>query len=215
MYMTMYISYIKQKPCYAAVGQLPRQAHTTVVMGNIGVGKSTLLEKLGSMGYKIVPEPIEQWSFLNKFLMNKARYAFPFQVEVLTTMPAVPHSLMERSALETVHVFGAQLLAEKAISQEESKLLHKVAEKFLWVPNVVLYLTAPPSICLERIRVRDREGEGVYDLAYIEQLHDKYETLVKDLLNTPDVKVFKVQCDIDADTVAKLAHKALVGDTKL
>ena len=56
------------------------------VDGNIAVGKSTVLDTLELEGYKVIREPVHEWSdTLKLFYEDKARWAFTLQVVILTS----------------------------------------------------------------------------------------------------------------------------------
>jgi deoxyadenosine/deoxycytidine kinase len=177
-------------------------------MGNIGVGKSTFLERMQRTGRPVVPEPLSKWVFFPKFLADPKEYAFRFQAEVLTSMPAVLDSLMERCPLESMHVFAANLASSGVLSSEDAVLLNTLSVPFLWVPYQVLYFHAPPSVCFARIQARARPGED-YSLAYIEQVHAQYENLICSLRKTAGVEVITIDCtSADIDSIAQRASVA-------
>jgi deoxyadenosine/deoxycytidine kinase len=177
-------------------------------MGNIGVGKSTFLERMKRSGCPVVPEPLGKWVFFPKFLADPPKFAFHFQAEVLTTMPVVLDSLMERSPLESLFVFAANLASSGILSADEAVLLNTLSRPYLWVPRQVIYFFAPPSVCFARIQARARPGEN-YSLAYLESLHEQYESLICTLRKTPNVQVVTINCtSSDIDSIALCASLA-------
>ena len=50
-----------------------------VIDGNIGAGKTTQLNRIEKLGFRVVKEPIEQWP-LDLFYSDPERWGFLFQM---------------------------------------------------------------------------------------------------------------------------------------
>lgn len=134
--------------------------------GLIGAGKTTLLRKLGG-----TVEAVNEWGpLLTRFYEEPQRWAFALQMQVLLTQGEMAEGLTERSPHSALHVFARQTL-----STHEWSLLEAWTHKHGWVPDVVVYLRATPSLCLQRIRERGREGEQNITLQYLIDLQAAYE----------------------------------------
>ena len=182
--------------------------------GNIGAGKSTIVEKLqqkyalpleerkryfGRLALeKIVfmPEPVDIWtsicdsvtgeSILEKFYKDPKTYSFAFQVMVYNTHleafrkvvrdnPDCVLLICERSIDAGRHIFAEMLRDDGMIDdvsfQVYRRLVDSTAGEFPL--NAIMYLDVEPTVCLERIGKRAREGEDGIPLEYLEKC-DRY-----------------------------------------
>lgn len=169
--------------------------------GNIGAGKSTIMDRLRDMrdenGGKVfewIPEPIEEWTpWLNIFYGDKARYSYSFQLKVLLHQmeryeyiqgcwergEIVDNVLFERDPIVAHHVFAQSLYEEGHIHDLEMSVYREFYDrKFHWVPGHAIYLRATPEKCMERMVERARGSElGGVTLDYLNALHEKHERL--------------------------------------
>lgn len=169
-----------------------RQHYTVAIEGNIGCGKSTMLDYFSSHPLiEILAEPIEEWrhykgmNIFEKMYENPAEYAFPFQQLVISMMrrlhckPASkPIRVMERSALSSRYVFSEELARpgyikpnELAILDEELGELTRSREYGI---DLVVYILSTPSLAYERMRTRGRAEEMNVALSYIEDIDQLY-----------------------------------------
>lgn len=149
--------------------------------GNVGCGKSTILERLKKEGYTVFFEPLDEWKHLSKFYENKERWAFTFQVEVLNSFQQLKQGnqcvICERSPFESYHIFSKMLLENGCMTPGEFELFEELYKKLSWKPDLFIYLRTTPDVCQKRIQKRQRSCENTIDLEYLNRLHEKYETL--------------------------------------
>ena len=154
------------------------------VDGNIGAGKSTVLEYLHSY-YKlpIDLEPVNKWQpYLNDIYCNN-KGTFEFQVRVWLDrcwIQPKSHSLpmlMERSPYFQRNVFIPISLENGKLDSREYMTLHEMYEKSnnIWIPNGYIYLRSNPLNCIERIKKRNRQSEDRISEDYITNLHNLHE----------------------------------------
>jgi len=145
------------------------------VEGNIGVGKSTLVEELVSRGLgKIQPEPIPN-ALLSRFYEEPKVYAFPFQLFMLAHRLA---SATHREHLPTVcdrGLLGDQAFARVAyeagnISEMDYEIYLDMMKDYRHISGITLYLICSPEVCLTRIRHRQRDSESDITLEYLESI---------------------------------------------
>ncbi|WP_033928502.1 deoxynucleoside kinase [Vibrio cholerae] len=150
--------------------------------GNVGVGKSTLLHRLADeLGWEAVEEGIEfdegfqtllKERYENPTPENVAKlqlYVANFMAERINSLNPNKFYVVERS------VFATELFS---LAANRPDIIDALAGHVLRVPapEFYLYLSAPPRLCLERIRERDRTGEGKgISLEYLQTLHDIHE----------------------------------------
>ena len=167
------------------------------VNGNIGSGKSTIMEYLSQACsqerklFDLIPEPIESWRpWLRLFYENPSRYAYSFQSVVLlhqmiqyeficqSHSMLSPIVLFERDPLVSHHIFAQTLLEDGNIHPLEMEVYREMyRRKFHWIPDFTIYIQTPPEQCQERIQKRNRTSENTISLEYLKKLHQHHETL--------------------------------------
>lgn len=152
--------------------------------GNIGSGKSTLVEILKKSekfsDAVFVKEPVDEWmmvrdqegkNILERFYENKKKYAYPFQeLTLMSRYGAVKKAMRdnpgkvifaERSVWTDKHVFAKMLHADGYIEDMEYAIYDansKIIERELHVDGFI-YIRTSPEKCMERIEKRSRKGE--------------------------------------------------------
>jgi len=151
--------------------------------GNIGCGKSTVLEYLHT-NY-ILPidlEPVKKWQpYLNDmYYHNKG--ACEFQIRVwLDRCWIQPKQesilIMERSPYFQKSVFIPINKECDRLTEREVNMLNEMYDKSskIWNPAGYIYLRSKPENCMKRIGHRSRESEESIDKKYIERLHELHE----------------------------------------
>jgi len=151
--------------------------------GNIGSGKSTLINQLKKNGYDVYHEDVTKWTdegWLHNFYTDPKKYSLGFQLRILLSqsekMILNNKNLIihERSPFTLNNIFGKILLEDNNLSNLELELCYKFAEKFGWQPDYIIYLECNPNECYNRIISRDRSDETI-KLDYLQKLHDKHE----------------------------------------
>jgi deoxycitidine kinase len=186
------------------------------IEGNIGAGKSTLLEKIQKRAIQennkhihIIPESLDIWekikedgnSILQLFYNDKKKYAMPFQVLTFLT---ITYNMMgyiqklsnkdtviiERSPISNIMVFAKMLYDDKIIGEVEWSVIKYMANGLMMPVDKIVYLRSTPYDCMERVQIRNREGEEDIPLSYLQKVHDKHEewlaTVQHETLETQD-----------------------------
>ena len=177
-------------------GLIPKPNPTRIISldGNIGVGKTTLLDHIQKRfpDVIIVKEPVDAWSqlkdeqgssLLELFYKDKRRYAFTFQQAAMLSRllllqkavaEAKPGSLIltERSVLTDRFVFAEMLKASGDLSKLEKDLYEQWYNAFATqLPIVgIVYITTSVDTAFERIKTRGREGEATISKEYLKAL---------------------------------------------
>jgi deoxyadenosine/deoxycytidine kinase len=172
--------------------------------GNIGAGKTTLLTHIENItsvkdGKKIVVlrEPVDIWTtvcdkagqnILENFYRDPVKYAFPFQVLAFTTRlnllkntiaenPECKIIICERSLYADGHIFAKMLYDDGLIDYLSYQIYTKMYDNAIkeFPLNGVLYLTASPDVCANRITKRNRSGEENIKIDYLRKCADYHE----------------------------------------
>lgn len=175
------------------------------IEGNIGSGKSTIIDKLEKYknnkqyDLRVIREPVDRWcsitdakgkNLLELFYSDKERYAFTLQSYVLITYYDIlkktktkeAYTFVERSIWSQRDVFANFCYSNKFISDIDWKIYnksHSLLSEQEFTKCVIVYVQTPPSVCMERIRRRERRGEQSINLDYLQSLHNLHETFVE------------------------------------
>jgi len=160
------------------------------VAGNIGVGKSTLVELLCSrLNWEPFYEPQAENPYLSDFYQNMDRWAFHSQIFFLTHRLRIhrqiidhPNSVIQdRSVYEDAEIFAQNLFNQGQIRDRDFQTyreLYQVLSKFLPPPDLVVYLRASVPALQDRIYRRGRAYERRISEHYLSQLNSLYDAWV-------------------------------------
>ncbi len=188
------------------------------VAGNIGVGKSTLVELLSArLGWAPFYEPVGENPYLADFYADMTAWAFQSQIFFLTRRLSAHRALLDhptsaiqdRSVYEDAEVFAYNLFLQGNMTERDYQSyreLYLVLAQFLPPPDLVLYLRASVPTLIERIALRGRDYERQIEPEYLQRLNDLYETWIDNFTLCP---VLTVPSD-DLDYVAHDAHLDLI-----
>ena len=188
------------------------------VAGNIGVGKSTLVELLAEkMGWTPFYEPQSQNPYLADFYRDMQEWSFQSQIFFLSRRlrahrdisnhpgPAV----QDRSVYEDAEIFARNLFLERKLSDRDYQTyrdLYEVLTRFLPPPDLVVYLRASVDTLVERISMRGRDYERGIRPEYLGRLNELYEEWTENFSLCP---VLTVPAD-DLNYVLNDAHLDLI-----
>lgn len=166
---------------------------TTIIFveGNIGAGKSTLIQEIKRRRphYVTITEDVKAWTLLDDVYRDRDTFASPFQMQVLVSHYLAAKNaspgrvyIMERSPYSARKVFVEMALIDDAMSDADrmsyDRFYHYVCrtyeQKFTNVE--FLYLDTPTSICMRRIRQRGRPCEERVTDSYLERIANLYST---------------------------------------
>ena len=191
-----------------------------VVAGNIGVGKSSLVELLCKrLDWKPYYEPVAENPYLADFYQDMRAWAFHSQIFFLTHRLRIHRRLVDhptsviqdRSVYEDAEIFARNLYRQELIQERDYRTyreLYQVLTEFLPAPDLVVYLRASVGTLLARIARRGRAYEREIRPGYLAQLHDLYETWIAEFTLCP---VLTVPAD-ELDYVARPRHLDLIVD---
>jgi deoxyadenosine/deoxycytidine kinase len=157
------------------------------VAGNIGVGKSTLVEKLCErLGWQPYYEPVAENPYLEDFYEDMQGWAFHSQVFFITHRLRSHRELLlhptsvvqDRTVYEDAEIFARNLYQQGQIGERDYRTyrnLYGLLVDMLSPPDLVVYLRAEVSTLQERIIARAREMESGIATDYLERLNGLYE----------------------------------------
>ena len=189
-----------------------------IVAGNIGVGKSSLVELLcKKLGWQPFFEPESENPYLADFYQNMSVWGFHSQIfflshrlELHQHLQSFPTSIiLDRSIYEDAEIFARNLRLQGHLSPRDYqtyRTLYESVARLLPPPDLVIYLRASLATLVERITRRGRAYEASIDPNYLAQLNDLYEDWINGFTLCP---VLTVPAD-RLDFVARPEHLNLV-----
>jgi deoxyadenosine/deoxycytidine kinase len=171
------------------------------IEGNIGSGKSTLVDNLkrkyaGREDICFLQEPVEQWlqikdtdgvNILEKYYKDQHTYAFPFQMMAYISRlsilkkaienPKYKYIITERCLFTDKYVFCQMLYDDGFIDSIGFQIYNKWFDEFNYFESVTysyVYIQTDPTISKYRVDKRSRSEETI-PLAYLEKCHLYHE----------------------------------------
>ena len=180
------------------------------IAGNIGVGKTTMTEKLADV-FKLSPiyesvddnpylvdfyDDMKRWSFnLQIFFLYKR---FSNQIELLSSKNGF---IQDRSLYEDKEIFARNLKDLKLMSSRDwntYKNLFNEITRFLKKPDLIIYLKASTDTLISRINNRKRDFEKEISSEYIHSLNIYYNQWISKIpqnrvliIDTNNFNIFK------------------------
>ena len=188
------------------------------IAGNIGVGKSTLVDLLcGKLKWEPFYEPVTENPYLADFYTDMAAWSFHSQGFFLTHRLRAHHLIsshptsviQDRSVYEDAEIFAQNLFLQGYIHPRDYgtyRELYETVLQFLPPPDLVIYLRASVSTLLSRIARRGRDYERSITPEYLTSLNRLYENWITNFTLCP---VLSVPAD-DVDYVAHSGHLNLI-----
>jgi deoxyadenosine/deoxycytidine kinase len=189
----------------------PKKPLIISIEGNIGSGKSTIIEKLensfGDIRDKIVllKEPLGVWetikdkvtgeNLLEKFYKNQEKYAFPFQVmayasrlsmirNAIQENPNCSVIICERSLEADKNIFANMLHDDGSIEDINYQIYSSFCKEYArdFGLDGIIYIDADAEVCYKRVTKRSRQGEGGIPLEYLQKCKKYHDKWLSKLL---------------------------------
>lgn len=180
-------------------------AKLIAVIGNVGVGKTTLAQRLCSdAGYALALEQHTDRSFHQGFATNDHSLALPNQIDYLllraeqeqqiragTTVGVMDGGLEQDFWVFTQYFYQTGRL--RAAEYDLCHRLYRFARYTLPPPDLIVALKAPINVLLKRYNARNRAAEVIKatDIPALEPVVQEYVRMLK---QTP---VISVNADVD------------------
>jgi deoxyadenosine/deoxycytidine kinase len=170
-----------EPPTFRATGK------TIAIAGNIGTGKSSLVEFL-SRTYGIEPfyEPNDENPYLPDFYRDMKRWAFHSQLYFLSNKFRMHQQLeqvsgvvvLDRTIYEDAEIFATALHDMRNFTGRDWETYWKFYQIILDAirpPDLMIYLRCSMRTLRRRIRLRGRDMEQDIPLSYLKRLERLYE----------------------------------------
>jgi len=156
-----------------------------VVEGPIGVGKTSLVERLSTrFKARCILESPEENPFLHRFYQDRKKYAFQTQLFFLLNRYQQQREirqidLFKQITLSDYLFVKDRIFAYLNLDENELALYERIfalLDGRISKPDLVIFLQAKPEKLLTRIRSRDLEYERGIDIEYLRALSQAYNT---------------------------------------
>jgi deoxyadenosine/deoxycytidine kinase len=189
-----------------------------LVAGNIGAGKTSLTERLGErLGWRTAFESVADNPYLSDFYGDMRQWSFHLQIFFLghradqhLELAHDPQSaIADRSIYEDAYIFARALHHMSNLSERDYLAYRRLFDLViagLPSPDLLIYLKAPVSVLLERIRRRGRKMESGITAEYLSLLDSFYDDWLQNFDICP---VLTIRSD-DLDFVHQKGHLDIV-----
>lgn len=158
-----------------------------VVAGNIGAGKTSLTERIGTrLGWETAFESVSDNPYLPDFYADMRSWSFHLQIfflghraeQYLDLSRAPQSAILDRSIYEDAYIFARALHHLGNISERDYHAYLRVFNLLVSTlppPHLLVYLKAPVSVLMDRIKQRGRDIETGITEEYLALLDSFYE----------------------------------------
>jgi len=185
------------------------------IAGNMGTGKSTLVEFLHST-YGVTPfyEPNDDNPYLKDFYKDMKRWAFQSQLYFLSNKFRLHQELdrqsgvvaLDRTIFEDAEIFATALYQMRKISKRDWETYQGFYSAILDAikpPDLMIYLRCSMRTLRQRIRLRGRAMERDVPLSYLKRLERLYDGWINSYVMS-DVLVLETD---NLDYIHDLVHQ--------
>lgn len=161
--------------------------HLVVVAGNIGVGKTSLTERMGDrLGWRTDFESVADNPYLPDFYADMRTWSFHLQVfflghraeQYLKAAQDARSAILDRSIYEDSYIFARALHHLGNLTERDylayRRLFNLIVDR-LPRPDLLVYLKAPVDVLMERIIRRARGIETGITVEYLSLLDSFYD----------------------------------------
>ena len=168
-----------------------RQRRFIAVAGNIGAGKSSLVDFLTAT-YDVAPfyEPNDENPYLEDFYSDMRAWAFHSQMFFLSNKFRIHQEadrtpgvvIQDRTIFEDAEIFATALHRMRKIDARDWATYWSFYQSILQAiqpPDLMIYLRCPIRTIRRRIRLRGRKMEQDIPLSYLKRLETLYEDWIR------------------------------------
>lgn len=168
-----------------------------VVAGNIGAGKTTLVQILSErLHFTPFFEPVNDNPYLADFYRDMKTWSFHSQLYFLTRRLRIHRQLLDipgsvvqdRSVYEDAEIFARNLFLQGDMDARDFQVyqdIYKILIDLLPPPNLIVYLRASVETLQTRIASRGRDYEASISRDYLERLNALYEEWMSSFAQCP------------------------------
>jgi deoxyadenosine/deoxycytidine kinase len=157
------------------------------ICGNIGCGKTSLVEKLSRhYGWSPLYESVDKNPYLRDFYHDMTRWAFHLQIYFLNSRFRQVNEIranekttvQDRTIYEDAYIFASNLHSSGHINDRDYQSYLDIFNSminFVPPPDLLIYLRADIPKLVRQIQKRGRDFEYAMRLDYLKNLNEHYE----------------------------------------
>jgi len=172
------------------------------VAGIIGVGKTTLAERLSKLlGCELLLEPYDTNPFLPDVYAGKKELALDSQLYFLThrVSQLSRNTLVPGQIVISDYFFDKErIYANRLLNAQQLDLYNKIYQPLsseVTGPSLIIYLRDSSQNCLERIRQRGRPYEQRIEVQFLDSLSRDHEQLFTGWRTCPVIRISMSEFD--------------------
>ncbi|HTX90597.1 MAG TPA: deoxynucleoside kinase [Anaerolineales bacterium] len=185
-----------------------------VVAGNIGTGKTSLTERIGSLlGWRTDYESVADNPYLPDFYADMRAWSFHLQIfflghradQYLEAVRDTRSVILDRSIYEDAYIFSRALHHMGNLSERDYLAYRKLFDLVvgnLPSPNLLVYLKCPVNVLMDRIRKRARNIETGISADYLSLLDTFYDEWLRSFDLCPVLTIHTDDLDYVHQTAA-------------
>ncbi len=189
------------------------------VAGNIGVGKSSMVEFLSEQyGFEPIYEPFMNNPYLDDFYKDMKTWGFHSQLYFLTHKFKLHMALntrastvvQDRTIYEDAEIFATNLYKGRYIKKRDYETymeLYDTMKGALQPPDLMIYLRCSVGAIRKRIKQRGRKSEQDIPTSYLRRLNGLYEEWIGRYNQSPVLVWDSERMDYLTDIVDRIEFK--------
>ncbi len=174
------------------------------IAGNIGVGKTTLAQKLSKYyQWETQFDTVEDNPYIEDFYNDMRRWSFNLQIyflnkrlhNIIKINKTEKTVIQDRTIIEDAHVFAPNLHDMGLMSSRDFHVYLEMYERIISViqpPDLVIYLKASIATLVARIEKRGRPFESGISIDYLSKLNHYYDQLAT---TYSEGKIITIDCN--------------------
>lgn len=176
-----------------------------VIEGNIGAGKSSLVNMLAAdLGARIVLEQYADNPFLPKFYDNPEKYSFALELSFLAERyRQLNENVTQPDLFQTLTIadyyFVKSLIFARITLGDDEFNLYRQLFNIIWqnipMPSLYVYLHSSVERVMRNIKMRGREYEQNIDAEYLTKIQNSYLDYFKTASRFPIVVINTTELD--------------------
>ena len=179
------------------------------IAGNLGSGKTTFARMLAeSLNFKYIPQEREELEYLNNFFKDVPKYFLTTQLTFLINkayqiekhLKENNSIVLDRTLYEDISIFAEYWIDNSKVIKREKDVYNRISHYLINTspaPDVIIYISSSIATSKKRIDSRGkREFEKDFPKDYVEELHERYSSLIANLISKEQSIILSLDSDM-------------------
>ncbi|MGL4346688.1 MAG: deoxynucleoside kinase [Chitinophagaceae bacterium] len=168
------------------------QLNYVAVAGNIGVGKTTLVEKLSKhYGWTPYYEEVDNNPYIEDFYNDMIRWSFNLQIfflqkkiyQLIEVLTFSKIAVIDRTFYEDIFIFATNLKDMGVLSVRDFEnyfSFYNILKNLIQPPSLLIYMKASIPTLVKQIEERGRAYEQKINIDYLKKLNTQYNHWIEE-----------------------------------